>query len=114
MIVCCVESFEKQKGHYLRIVISESQTLNQLHELVINKVQEVVELQKLRSKINSMTTFKLLRDNSSNNGCEVINMNNKNYSEEDKSKTIKELGLNQNSIVSLFNNDELDEYTQKM
>ncbi|CAL6015580.1 Uncharacterised_protein family UPF0538 [Hexamita inflata] len=114
MIVCCVESFDKQKGHYLRIPIAESQTLNQLHELVAKKVQEVVELQKLRSKIASMNTFKLLRDNSFNNDCEVINMSYSNYSEEDKNKTLKELGLNQNCVVSLFDNDKLEHYAQNM
>lgn len=110
MIICVIESFKKQKAHYIRLPTLKEETLRQVRVQAYQKIGELSELQKLRHKIGSLTSMRMLRASSASPSAELINSQEKDFSESQMDQPISALNLNDENVITLYDSTEYEEY----
>ena len=110
MIICVIESFKKQKVHYIRLQVRKEETLRQVRTQVYQKINELNELQKLRHKTENLTTMRMLRASNANPSVELINAQEKDFSESQLDQPISSLNLSDENVITLYDSTEYNEY----
>lgn len=110
MIICVIESFKRQKAHYIRLQTLKEETLRQVRAQTYQKITELSELQKLRHKIGSLTAMRMLRASNASPSVELINMQENDFSESQMDQPISALNLSDENVITLYDKAEYEEY----